>query len=310
MDLRRSIIEDIDLSASKIEFNTKAIVLLCGGYVPENSYQTGNSVSYSSIRHQLSDVYTDFEQFRPEEITNWQTDGIFKNLMDFEIDLAGICSLVIIILESAGAIAELGAFSQLDDLKNKLVVFISDIHANENSFINLGLLRSISRDHQSSVRSHRWNLSPPTSVSEEVLQDIIEDINDELSSSKKTQTLKISNNAHLITVIHELIKLCIALKESEIIDALTTLGSTIAKDELQRKLFLMERFQLIKIVRQSDSFFYVAYKQEFHAAKFSLKTLGPYHHTRFKLDLLKYYKETKSERNRTRAITKANIGGQ
>ena len=121
------------------------IVLLCGGRVPslnsESSVESENSISLRDSIYVTSPPPNDFEIFYPEEITDWQIDGIFSNLIDFEKSLAGITSLVVIILESAGSIAELGAFSQLPELKNKLIVVVREEYVsgkNSNSFINLG----------------------------------------------------------------------------------------------------------------------------------------------------------------------------
>src|SRR5690606_5982796 len=95
---------------------------------------------------------------RPEEITDWHADGVYQNLMEYEADLAGICSLVVIILESPGAIAELGAFSQLEDLSHRLMVITSDSFS-QDSFIELGILRHIrSKNNEGSVRVYPWTV--------------------------------------------------------------------------------------------------------------------------------------------------------
>ncbi len=308
MDLRKIILEDLDPSTSRVEFTTKPIVLLCGGHVPEKKAPGDPDPVDKSIRHRIVKSFPEFEIFRPEEIDNWQVDGIFKNLMDFESDLANICSLVVIILESAGAIAELGAFSQLEDFKKKLVIFVSDEHADMNSFINLGILRFISRDHESGVRRHPWSSATPANAPEDVVQDIIDDIQDELDNLHKSQTLKISNGAHIMIVICELVRLFIALKDSEIVEALQLLGNDIKKEDVRRKLFLLERLEFIKTISHSDSKFYASNKYNLHSLRFALKSQKKYDPIGLRLDLLDYYQKTKSERNRARAIQKAKMG--
>ncbi|AOE84642.1 retron St85 family effector protein [Pseudomonas sp. TCU-HL1] len=308
MDLRKKIIEDIDPISSRVEFSAKPIVLLCGGFVPEKANANDEEPATSSIRHRIVKRNTDYEIFRPEEIDNWQADGVFKNLMDFESDLASICSLIVIILESEGAIAELGAFSQLIDFKKKLAVIVSEEHAQKNSFINLGILRYITRDHETGVKRYPWNVKRPAEAHEDVITDMIEDIKEELDSQQKSQSLKVPSEPHLIAIIFELTKLFVALKESELIEAISSLGYDIKKDNLRRKLFLLERFRIVKKISYSDADFYAATTTHFHSVRFSLKSKEPFNPIRIRLDALNYYKENKSERNRARAIQNAKIG--
>lgn len=258
MDPRQAIIEDLDPSPSRIEFSSKPIVLLCGGGVPERARPDEDKPPFKSIRHRIVDRFPSYEIFRPEEIDDWHADGIFENLMDFESDLASICSLVVIILESEGAIAELGAFSQLPDFKRKLCIVIPETYADDNSFINLGILRYISKEDESAIKRYPWDVRRPIEASEEVIIDIIEDIEADLGKQQKSQSLKMSSEAHLMIVIYELTRLFVALRESEIIEVISKLGHEIKKENLRRKLFLLQRLRLIKKITYSDSKFFAA----------------------------------------------------
>ena len=163
-DPRKNLLTDLEIKTCKVKFSTSPIVLLCGGKVKQKLYPEAKSPPIQSLRHAISLESTDYEIFRPEEITTWQFDAVFKNLMDFEKDLASICSLVVIILESAGAIAELGAFSQLVDLSKKLIVIRSDDYSNDSSFINLGILRYIRAVHPTSIKSYPWKIDTPQDI--------------------------------------------------------------------------------------------------------------------------------------------------
>lgn len=140
-DPRQNLLEKINLEKARVEFSESHIVLLCGGKVRFKERPDDDEPIRSSLRHAITHAPPEFETFRPEDITDWHVDGLFKNLMNFEQELAGICSLVVIALESAGSIAELGAFSQLPDLSEKIVAIKSrdfETDANLASFINLG----------------------------------------------------------------------------------------------------------------------------------------------------------------------------
>ncbi|MFC0710267.1 retron St85 family effector protein [Azorhizophilus paspali] len=308
MDPRQSLIQDLDPIPSRVEFSQRPIVLLCGGHVPQKGHPDLQDPPIRSIRQRIVKSFPEYEIFRPEEIDNWHADGVFKNLIDFESDLASICSLVVIILESEGAIAELGAFSQLPDFNKKLVVIVSEGHADDISFINLGILRHLRGTHESAVKRYPWDVKRPADAEDQTISDIIDDVKLELDGLQKSQALKVTSEAHLIIIIYELTRLFVALREAEIIEAMKFLGCEIRRDNLRRKLFLLERLGFVKKIAYSDSGFYAAINPNFHNVRFALKSKSALNPTRIRLDTLRYYKETKEERNRVRAIERARIG--
>jgi hypothetical protein len=178
-DPRPLLLSNIDIAGSRIQFANTPIVLLCGGVVPIKEHAEDDDPPISSLRDAVSRADKNYEMFRPEEITSWQSDAVFKNLMNFEADLASICSLVVIILESAGSLVELGAFSQLPDFSKKIIAVHSS-HFRKDSFINLGIFRHIAEGHESCVKSYPWNINDPSSITAEVIDDLISDIKVEL----------------------------------------------------------------------------------------------------------------------------------
>lgn len=312
MDPRHRILADVDLNESKIHFSKNPIVLLCGGYVPEKEHPDADDPPIHSLRDALKRKSLSMMKsphiFRPEEITSWHEDGVFSNLMDFEADLAGICSLVAIAVESEGSIAELGAFSQLPDFQKKLIVFVPEEYAGAKSFINLGILRHIKEKHGTGVKIYPWSPKLPREIPEHVITDVMEDISSEIEGLRKTQAFSLENNIHLIVLIYEMIRSFVALKESEISDAIRGLGRELHRDDVRRKIFLLQEFELIKKIEYSDSTFYACDDDSFHTLRFALKSGGAVDTLRLRLECVDYYKATASERNRHRAIDRAKLG--
>ncbi|MGW7774164.1 retron St85 family effector protein [Pseudomonas machongensis] len=308
----RQILADIDLAESKIHFSKSPIVLLCGGYVPEKEYADADEPPVRSLRDALKRKALSMMKaphiFRPEEIKSWHEDGVYRNLMDFEADLASICSLIAIAVESEGAIAELGAFSQLPDFQKKLIVFVPEEYAGAKSFINLGILRHINETHGSGVKVYPWSPRYPHEIPEHVVIDAMDDIVEELEALKKTQHFSLSNNIHIIVLIYELVRLFVALKEGEIVDAIKGLGKDIHRDDVRRKIYLLQEFDFIKKIGYSDSTFYTCDDDSFHSLKFALKAGGMVDVLRLKMECIDYYKAASSERNRNRAIDRAKLG--
>jgi hypothetical protein len=310
-DLRDVFLSSIDFSACRIELSDTPIVLLCGGSVKTKKHADAPTPPVGSLRDAITRSQTTFEVFRPEEITSWHSDGVFKDLVSFEKELASICSLVVIILESEGALVELGAFSQLTELSEKMLAICPSEHRTTNSFINLGILRFISAKKETSVKSYPWEIKKPASITEEVISDAVADITEELSNLSKTEVLKTSQNSHLIVMICELLKMFVALKEGELLEYLRKIGFSLTSTELKGKLFLLKAFRLIKTQEYSDSLFYMRTNENYHKARIALKDKSEkFDSLRIEVQSLDFYnKNSQKHRNRLRAIGLAKNGG-
>jgi hypothetical protein len=310
-DPRPVFLNRINLKVSRVELMASHIVLLCGGKVVEKNSPDDPEPVTSSLRHAITRSAPAYETYRPEEITDWHADGLFRNLVDFEQELAGICSLVVVILESAGAIAELSAFSQLPELNKKIIAIKSreyEAPLKVNSFINLGILRFISENSESAVRTYPWLVNSPEHITEQLVTDVNSDLQDELGKIPKTYIFEQSSNSHKLTLVCELIDLFSALNENEILRYLSDLNVEIGKDELRRKLFLLERFQLIKREKYSNATFYLTGRHQYHRLRVIFYDAKRHDVIRTQSDCLEFYKSNNNQRDRFRAIQQAAIG--
>ncbi len=339
-DPRLSFLQRIDLTQTRVKLSDEPILLLCGGIVPnedkvsalhKNSLidtavkalsslpiiksmvgdsikprDTVRSLRHALIRHQLVSVgKTRFYIFRPEEITNWEFNGVFENLIKFEEELGYICSLIMIILESAGSIAELGAFSQIESLKDKIVVVKSN-EFHELSFIELGLLRLVNsnRGDEDGVKRYPWLIGSPEDIGVDLPRDLTSSIEELLERQNKTQLWKQADRSHHIVLICELLNLFRALKKGELRDYLKQLNVLISESELRKKLFLLEEFGIIKKVPYGSDF-YTRTSREFHRLHFHYKSDGAIDLMRLKTECMQFYKNDSSEnRHRLKAIGK------
>lgn len=281
--------------------------MLCGGRVPLLKPTPDDlDPPIGSLRHAITNTLTEFEVFRPEEITDWHADGVFKDLVSFELELAAICSLVVIIPESEGSLVELGAFSQLPELAEKSMIVCFEEFANEKSFINMGILRFLRATSPSRVRTYPWNIATSEDVKKEIIEDVISDVNEELEKLPGSQVLRIDKKAHSSIVICELIRFFVALKEGEILQYLDLMGLQIKSEKLREKLFLLERFRLIKTQQFSDSIFYMTADSRHHKLRVSL-TNGdkPFDDLRMGFICKEVYKSDPKFRNWNRAISQS-----
>lgn len=108
----------------------------------------------SSRYYNWLDVYYPEELF--EELMG--STGDF-DLLSLENLLAKSVHAVVIIVESPGAIAELGAFSNHSELSGRLVVIVDTKYRDDRSFIILGPVRYLNNKNKSAVVFH--NLRKP-----------------------------------------------------------------------------------------------------------------------------------------------------
>lgn len=311
MDPRIEALEAVNLNDSRIHYNSKAhIVLLCGGRSPSKTHPDAPQIPICSLRHALVESHEHkLELFKPEDVTDWNGDGAFKNLLDLEVDLASISSLVVVILESEGAIAELGAFSQLVEFDNKIKVIVPMEYAEAPSFIELGIFRHIRISNKGAVKYFPWEAKYAATITAELTMDVASEIQDELNELPATQLVRADNSSHVLILIHQLIDVFVALKEGELYDYLTRVGIRISKDELKRKLFLLQRFRLISREVYSDSVFYVVTYSATHHIVFTPKAGSVIDRFRLPIQCRQHYKASGKDKHRLQVIKRRFGGG-
>jgi len=304
-DPRQVMLANLNVSSCRVEHTDSPVVLLCGGPVKIKERPGDPDPEVKSLRHAITKIPTEFELYRPEEITTWHEDATFKNLVDFETELAAICSLVVVILESPGSIAELGAFSQLNELRDKLLVIESAEFTegeNKSSFINFGILRYLKETKsRGDIKIFPWDIKKPHEIDENTIADAIDSIGESLAEINRTEVLKIEKESHATTLVCDLIRIFVALKKIEILKYVSILGFELNKEQVHRKLFLLERFKLIKSVEYGGATYYCRTKEQYNKLRLSSAGEKRLEDVQISLDCMAYYGVSK-DRHRLGAI--------
>lgn len=236
------------------------IIFLCGGDIlPSNA---GMVKYYSSLRSYL----IDYAGCIKREI-NIRTAEDFKdyllaydNLLEFESDIASISDLVVIILESPGALIELGIFIENKNIRNKLVAIQHYDFSSQLSFINLGPLKALRDSTKNAVLGYNWPREEKFEhLDESLLRLICDDISEHLKSPRTQSTFDIDIEAHKILLIYELIRCFYPIAEKEILTVLYLIydHKVIQPKKLKKILYLLEKFDLVdKHNLSSEDFFY------------------------------------------------------
>lgn len=116
--------------------SNKTAVFLCGADIND----------ITKARHKMASLLASkkrFEIFYPEDIFDDLLVGQGHSLLALESILADSVDAIVIFPESPGSLAEIGAFSNDEKLRNKTVCFANKKFQKHKSFINYGPLRLI-----------------------------------------------------------------------------------------------------------------------------------------------------------------------
>jgi len=123
-------------------------IFLCGG---AGDQEAGLRRKLGTALAALKSKYR-YSIFYPEDMFMELVLGHQKlDLLTLENLLANSVSSVVILLHSAGTLAELGAFSNHGHLKDKLVVVMDPKHKKSKSFISTGPIRHLQKSTSSQV---------------------------------------------------------------------------------------------------------------------------------------------------------------
>lgn len=86
-------------------------------------------------------------------------DTEYKDLISFEEDIARISALVLLIAESAGSLAELGAFASIDSIRANLAVLIQTSHNESESFVRYGPIQRLKIEDERRVGVYPWTIN-------------------------------------------------------------------------------------------------------------------------------------------------------
>jgi hypothetical protein len=131
-----------DQDHDKLRFTRPSkFVFLCGGII--SSTTQPNTLRDYLYRTRHLSAHLNAKVVLAEEARDLYRSTKYRDLISFEEDIARIASLVLVIPESPGSLAELGAFATNEVIRQTLCVIMQERFANDESFIRLGPVENI-----------------------------------------------------------------------------------------------------------------------------------------------------------------------
>ncbi|RZF61208.1 hypothetical protein EWE75_19160 [Sphingomonas populi] len=184
------------------------------------------------------------EFLQVEEIQEFfDKDSPYQDLVKFETDLAQICELVILFSESPGSFVELGSFSAVEEIAEKLLVIIQSKYLNKNSFIAKGPATSLKREYPNSIFTFaditigikNGHFSEVDCLS--LVNKLVAPISVRLKEVDSRTTFNPHKFNHLCKLYVGVLREAYALKDDEICLLLSEFGATVDQHLLDRITF-------------------------------------------------------------------------
>ncbi len=290
----------------------KDAIFLCGGRLASHG---GGAGSLRERIHRLleQDNHALHKHIvLAERFTSWfgmAGNTGYKDIISFEKDFATLAGLIVLVVESAGALAELGAFCQLPSLAGRLHVILNDRYYGEKSFIMLGPVEYLKSQHRNAPYVYVWHADPDRAadVAPDTLKDIIDDIVARFDKRARTEKFDENNEGHHMLMICALLQYFIALKKSEIMQFLSDIlpGLSLTESRLSQMLFVLQCRNLIDIKKYGNHECYVSCSRDSpiigHAVPSEFR---PQDMTSLKWGLLKDFYVTEPRKWRLKVATK------
>lgn len=202
-----------------------------------------------------------------EEATPLTADAGYGDLLSFESDIAQVVGLILLFAESAGSLAELGAFAALKTVAPSLLAILDDFYYGQSSFIRNGPVKFLENEYGDDwiLVIERGDLGIGTGGSNASLDAvklgaaIMPAIDKRLARRNVFEKFDPSNNGHVILLMTGLCKEFGALTITEIHDHLLHLGlPAITRARLRNYIYCSELLGWLATVRKGNHIFYVA----------------------------------------------------
>ncbi len=300
MDPRTDFISSVDIASTRVK-SFRGFVFLCGG--AHDIRENAQSVRSLLIREMTSGRHGTLPEriMLAEDIQDWYADATYTDLVQLEEHLASLSSLIVLVVESEGAIAELGVFSSIPRFSGRMLTLIANAHYEKDTFIRLGPIKRLENIDEERVLVYDWEGVDPSGRRVKRFSEISEDISDAVSKVKayldrpaSEHVFKWEDPLHVMLLVCELCGLFGALVFSEIDRYMEVLGSKVPQKEMRQYLFLLERCELIVKRANGNMKYYCAPAWKTHIS-FGLS--GKHvNRDRLRVDINEFYKENDSRR--------------
>ncbi len=200
----------------------------------------------------FNNEYRDIEYYKtPEHYPEWFTiESGYRNLIDFELDLASISRAIVIFSESIGAYMEIGLFANYPEIQKRSLIISESryIDGNEKSFYYLGAILKYEANKISDDVDNTWALETKDLCGH--FQELKNHI-DDIQTIPTKEKLDSKNRGHIIILIIETLDLFNSLSTKSIQDILEFFEINIKRKEVNDILKGLKTLEIVTSYKRS-----------------------------------------------------------
>ena len=239
-----------------------------------------------------------------EEVDAFYPESPYTNLIEFEIDIAQASDVVLLFSEGYGSLAELGAFSQIPQIAERMLVIVQSVHYdNVKSFVRDGPIRHLETNHQNSVEVFDWHTqqsSGPSKLDSASFRRHLADITNALKGRFEkipvTSEFDPSNFAHKIIITTAIADAFGAATFDDFKEAFISFGVPTSETDIHRMLFSATAVKWLQKQQRGHRKFYIP-TFEGEPCSFAYKKDSIQKDTiRWKRDIRDYWKKHDAQR--------------
>ncbi|UVC08734.1 hypothetical protein IHQ71_27015 [Rhizobium sp. TH2] len=219
------------------------IVFFCGGRFSDVGEET-RTLRHYLLRERNIGARLSARVVLAETANQLYRDSEYRDLITFEEDIATVACLVLIIVESAGSLAELGAFATSDIIRPSTAIIIKSDFENSESFVRFGPVQKLLLETGDRVAFYPWKCRKDETIIKSSVknhvQAITSFINAQLRAKPNSFLCKTAPSFKIFAVLFWVIHLSKAISISEIETYLNDMGEPIDRKNLKNKLYCLK----------------------------------------------------------------------
>jgi hypothetical protein len=232
---------DLDQARLRVVRPSK-FVFFCGGQISSDG--RAESLRDYLFRVRKIQRYLSGNVVLAERAVQLYRDTSYTDLISFEEDIARLSSVVLVIAESAGSLAELGAFSTNETISPSLRVILQSSYSIAESFIRFGPVRRVEKRDRAFIGFYPWQINgrkrPIIATVKPHFLPIRDFILSHLKAIPKSSSYEAQGEGKIFYVLYWIIYLAFVIGVAEFDQLAAALLGPIAPGELRNRLYCME----------------------------------------------------------------------
>ncbi|MBZ9850151.1 retron St85 family effector protein [Mesorhizobium sp. CA14] len=202
-----------------------------------------------------------------EEATQLYRDTAYDDLITFEEDIARIAAVVLVIAESAGSLAELGAFTANDTIRESLRVVIPRHHETAESFVRYGPIQRLKNEKRGKLGVYPWTVHAKGGLNVSSIRphygSLVSFIRDNLDNTPISIPYKNLNESRLFYIVYWIIYVSVAITPSLLYECVRIIEPTADDKQIRNKVYCLQLAKWIERYSYSDNdYFFTRFSDE------------------------------------------------